>query len=102
MISQVHRSAGSIRVAELRGGPDPAAPATQSGDLGAGLSAIGRQYADLIGRPAMAARFRVVIAELPRLPGTGTGSVRAGQTALLHLCPALPASRARRGHRGGT
>ncbi|MFH8760371.1 TetR/AcrR family transcriptional regulator [Streptomyces atroolivaceus] len=61
------------------GGPDPAAPATHSDDLGAGLSAIGRQYAVLIGRPAMAALFRIVIAELPRFPELGRTQCELGK-----------------------
>ncbi|MFF5718812.1 TetR/AcrR family transcriptional regulator [Streptomyces buecherae] len=62
-----------------KGGPDPATPATQPGDLRAGLSAIGRQYADLIGRPAMAALFRIVIAELPRFPELGRAQFELGK-----------------------
>ncbi|MFF3835497.1 TetR/AcrR family transcriptional regulator [Streptomyces sp. NPDC002458] len=62
-----------------KGGPDPAAPATHPGDLRAGLSAIGRQYADLIGRPAMAALFRIVIAELPRFPELGRAQFELGK-----------------------
>ncbi|MET8558582.1 TetR/AcrR family transcriptional regulator [Streptomyces sp. NPDC004959] len=61
------------------GGPDAAAPATPPGDLGAGLRAIGRQYADLIGRPAMAALFRIVIAELPRFPELGRAQFDLGK-----------------------
>ncbi|RCK70379.1 TetR/AcrR family transcriptional regulator [Desertihabitans brevis] len=38
------------------------------GDVLAGLSTIGRGYAELLGRPQMTDLFRIVIAELPRFP----------------------------------
>jgi len=39
-----------------------------AGDVVAGLSVIGRRYAELLGRPQMTDLFRIVIAELPRFP----------------------------------
>ncbi|GAA0265594.1 TetR/AcrR family transcriptional regulator [Cryptosporangium japonicum] len=39
-----------------------------AGDLADGLGAIGRRYAELLGRPRMSDLFRIVIAELPRFP----------------------------------
>ncbi|GAA4693411.1 TetR/AcrR family transcriptional regulator [Streptomyces youssoufiensis] len=62
-----------------KGGPDPATPTTHPGDPRAGLSAIGRQYADLIGRPTMAALFRIVISELPRFPELGRAQFELGK-----------------------
>ncbi|MBU7600383.1 TetR/AcrR family transcriptional regulator [Streptomyces sp. P38-E01] len=70
----------AIVIEYWKGGPGPVAPVPQSGDeLGAGLSAIGRQYAELIGRPAMAALFRIVIAELPRFPELGRAQFELGK-----------------------
>ncbi|MEU1365618.1 TetR/AcrR family transcriptional regulator [Streptomyces sp. NPDC005803] len=52
---------------------EPPAP----GDPQDGLTRIGRDYACLLGRPGTAALFRLVVAELPRLPeladSVGTG-----------------------------
>ncbi|MEL7974338.1 TetR/AcrR family transcriptional regulator [Isoptericola sp. F-RaC21] len=39
-----------------------------AGDVVDGLTAIGRRYAALLGRPQMSDLFRIVIAELPRFP----------------------------------
>ncbi|MFC5060227.1 TetR/AcrR family transcriptional regulator [Saccharothrix xinjiangensis] len=39
-----------------------------AGDVVAGLGAIGRRYAELLGRARMTDLFRIVIAELPRFP----------------------------------
>ena len=39
-----------------------------AGDVVAGLSAIGRRYAELLSRARMTDLFRIVIAELPRFP----------------------------------
>ena len=39
-----------------------------AGDIVAGLSTIGRRYAELLGRARMTDLFRIVIAELPRFP----------------------------------
>lgn len=39
-----------------------------AGNVVDGLSAIGRRYAELLGRPQMSDLFRIVIAELPRFP----------------------------------
>lgn len=50
-----------------------------AGDLRAGLVVIGRQYAELVGRPGMTALFRIVIAELPRLPELGRMQFRLGK-----------------------
>ncbi|MFI5718678.1 TetR/AcrR family transcriptional regulator [Nocardia sp. NPDC051750] len=61
------------------GGPDLASPTVPPGDLSAGLSAIGRRYADLIGRPEMAALFRIVVAELPRFPELGRAQFELGK-----------------------
>jgi TetR/AcrR family transcriptional regulator, regulator of autoinduction and epiphytic fitness len=47
-------------------GDDVAVP--PAGDLGTGLVALGRRYADLLGQPTMADLFRIVIAEMPRFP----------------------------------
>ncbi|MCK1797013.1 TetR/AcrR family transcriptional regulator [Streptomyces sp. XM4193] len=70
----------AIVVEYWEGGPGPTAPVPRTGDdLGAGLSVIGRQYADLIGRPAMAALFRIVIAELPRFPELGRAQFELGK-----------------------
>lgn len=44
------------------GDPPPA------GNVVAGLSAMGRRYAELLSRPQMVDLFRIVIAELPRFP----------------------------------
>ncbi|MEK8171772.1 TetR/AcrR family transcriptional regulator [Streptomyces sp. M19] len=60
-------------------GPDEAVVRPRPGDLRAGLSAIGHQYADLIGRPGMTALFRIVIAELPRFPELGLTQFRLGK-----------------------
>lgn len=38
------------------------------GNVVAGLSAMGRRYAELLSRPRMTDLFRIVIAELPRFP----------------------------------
>lgn len=51
----------------------------QSGDLRAGLTAVGHRYAELIGRPTMAALFRIVIAELPRFPELGQMQFQLGK-----------------------
>ncbi|ALV53346.1 TetR/AcrR family transcriptional regulator [Streptomyces althioticus] len=56
---------------------DAARPRT--GDLRSGLTAIGRRYADLVGRPGMAALFRIVIAELPRFPELGRMQFQLGK-----------------------
>lgn len=50
-----------------------------AGDLRAGLTAIGRRYAELVGRPGMTALFRIVIAELPRLPELGRMQFQLGK-----------------------
>ncbi|MBZ6210779.1 TetR/AcrR family transcriptional regulator [Streptomyces olivaceus] len=62
---------------QQRSGQAPARP--PEGDLRAGLVAIGRQYAELMGRPGMTALFRIVIAELPRLPELGRVQFRLGK-----------------------
>ncbi|MFI0977745.1 TetR/AcrR family transcriptional regulator [Streptomyces sp. NPDC021093] len=49
------------------------------GDLRAGLMAIGHRYADLVGQPGMTALFRIVIAELPRLPELGRMQFQLGK-----------------------
>jgi TetR/AcrR family transcriptional regulator, regulator of autoinduction and epiphytic fitness len=51
----------------------------RTGDLRSGLTAIGRHYADLVGRPNMAALFRIVIAELPRFPELGRMQFELGK-----------------------
>ncbi|MFL9652109.1 TetR/AcrR family transcriptional regulator [Streptomyces sp. PB17] len=50
-----------------------------AGDLRAGLAVIGRQYAELMSRPGMTALFRIVIAELPRLPELGRMQFQLGK-----------------------
>ncbi len=50
-----------------------------TGDLRAGLTAIGRRYAGLLARPGMAALFRIVIAELPRFPELGEAHFERGK-----------------------
>ncbi|MEU1088228.1 TetR/AcrR family transcriptional regulator [Streptomyces sp. NPDC005892] len=50
-----------------------------AGDLRAGLTDIGRRYAKLVGRPGMTALFRIVIAELPRLPELGRMQFQLGK-----------------------
>ncbi|GAA2325855.1 TetR/AcrR family transcriptional regulator [Streptomyces kunmingensis] len=50
-----------------------------AGDLRGGLTAIGRRYAELVGRPGMTALFRIVIAELPRLPELGRMQFQLGK-----------------------
>ncbi|MFD7658140.1 TetR/AcrR family transcriptional regulator [Actinosynnema sp. NPDC059797] len=50
-----------------------------TGDLRAGLTAIGRRYATLLSRPGMAALFRIVIAELPRFPELGEAHFERGK-----------------------
>jgi len=50
-----------------------------TGDLRAGLTAIGRRYVDLLTRPGMAALFRIVIAELPRFPELGEAHFEHGK-----------------------
>lgn len=42
--------------------------APTAGDLTAGLTTLGRRYADMLLRPRMTDLFRIVIAELPRFP----------------------------------
>lgn len=50
-----------------------------TGDLRAGLTAIGRRYVTLLTRPGMAALFRIVIAELPRFPELGEAHFAHGK-----------------------
>jgi len=50
-----------------------------TGDLRAGLTAIGRRYVALLTRPGMAALFRIVIAELPRFPELGETHFERGK-----------------------
>ncbi|MGY0021630.1 TetR/AcrR family transcriptional regulator [Streptomyces sp. cg35] len=50
-----------------------------SGDLRAGLTAIGRRYVALLTRPDMADLFRIVIAELPRFPELGETQFNRGK-----------------------
>ncbi|WP_089156290.1 TetR/AcrR family transcriptional regulator [Micromonospora sp. NBS 11-29] len=56
----------AIVVDSWAGGDDAEVPS--AGDLAAGLTALGRHYATLLGRPGMVDLFRIVIAELPRFP----------------------------------
>jgi AcrR family transcriptional regulator len=56
----------AIVIDSWAGGDDAEVPSV--GDLTAGLTVLGRQYAELLGRPGMADLFRIVIAELPRFP----------------------------------
>ncbi|MFE8953175.1 TetR/AcrR family transcriptional regulator [Streptomyces althioticus] len=58
---------------------DDEAARPRTGDLRSGLTAIGRRYADLVGRPGMAALFRIVIAELPRFPELGRMQFQLGK-----------------------
>lgn len=55
-------------VADFWGRSAPTAPAPDAADPRAGLTALGRQYADLLLRPGMAGLHRMVIAEAPRFP----------------------------------
>ncbi|TDC99900.1 TetR/AcrR family transcriptional regulator [Saccharopolyspora terrae] len=67
-----------VIVAEAwRGAEDEQEPPT--GDLIAGLTAIGRRYVDLLTRPGMAGLFRIVIAELPRFPELGEAHFERGK-----------------------
>lgn len=67
-----------VIVAEAwRGAEDAQEPPT--GDLIAGLTAIGRRYVDLLTRPGMAGLFRIVIAELPRFPELGEAHFERGK-----------------------
>ena len=50
-----------------------------TGDLQAGLTAIGRRYVALLARPGMADLFRIVIAELPRFPELGETQFNLGK-----------------------
>ncbi|WDZ90551.1 TetR/AcrR family transcriptional regulator [Nocardiopsis sp. HUAS JQ3] len=50
-----------------------------TGDLRAGLTALGRRYVTLLTRPGMAALFRIVIAELPRFPELGEAHFQRGK-----------------------
>lgn len=50
-----------------------------TGDVVAGLTAIGLQYAALLVRPTMVALFRIVIAELPRFPELGRAHFERGK-----------------------
>ncbi|GAA1981454.1 TetR/AcrR family transcriptional regulator [Isoptericola halotolerans] len=50
------------------GPPDAEVADPRTGDLHAGLVALGRAYAELLTRPRMVALMRVVIAESPRFP----------------------------------
>ncbi|MCM2422706.1 TetR/AcrR family transcriptional regulator [Streptomyces sp. RKAG293] len=50
-----------------------------AGDLRAGLTVIGHRYAELVGQPGMTALFRIVIAELPRLPELGRMQFQLGK-----------------------
>lgn len=50
------------------GSPDAEIIDPQTGDLHAGLAALGRAYAELLTRPRMIALMRAVIAESPRFP----------------------------------
>ncbi len=56
----------AIVIDSWAGGDDAEVPSV--GDLVAGLTALGRHYAALLGRPGMVDLFRIVIAELPRFP----------------------------------
>ncbi|MFI8207482.1 TetR/AcrR family transcriptional regulator [Streptomyces sp. NPDC085937] len=58
---------------------DDAVARPRTGDLRSGLTAIGHRYADLVGRPGMAALFRIVIAELPRFPELGRMQFQLGK-----------------------
>ncbi|GAA2057935.1 TetR/AcrR family transcriptional regulator [Williamsia deligens] len=49
------------------------------GDLAAGLTTIGRRYADLLLRPQMVDLFRIVIAELPRFPDLADAQFTRGK-----------------------
>lgn len=67
-----------VIVAEAwRGAEDAQEPPT--GDLIAGLTALGRRYVDLLTRPGMAGLFRIVIAELPRFPELGEAHFERGK-----------------------
>lgn len=59
------------------GTEDGAEPPT--GDLRAGLTALGTRYVALLTRPGMVALFRIVIAELPRLPELGEAHFARGK-----------------------
>ncbi|MGN2363971.1 TetR/AcrR family transcriptional regulator [Streptomyces luridiscabiei] len=61
-----------------RGSGHPSTP-PPAGDLRAGLMAIGHRYAELVGQPGMTALFRIVIAELPRLPELGRMQFQLGK-----------------------
>lgn len=50
------------------GSPEAEVVDPQTGDLHAGLVALGRAYAELLARPRMIALMRAVIAESPRFP----------------------------------
>lgn len=50
-----------------------------AGDIVAGLSTIGRRYAELLGRARMSDLFRIVIAELPRFPELATAQFAHGK-----------------------
>ncbi|MEU4805137.1 TetR/AcrR family transcriptional regulator [Actinosynnema sp. NPDC023587] len=50
-----------------------------TGDLRAGLTAIGHRYVALLASPGMAALFRIVIAELPRFPELGEAHFQRGK-----------------------
>jgi TetR/AcrR family transcriptional regulator, regulator of autoinduction and epiphytic fitness len=54
-------------------------PPPPTGDLGSGLTVIGRRYAALLSAPGMAALFRIVIAELPRFPELGETQFQRGK-----------------------
>lgn len=50
-----------------------------TGDLRAGLTAIGRRYVTLLTRPGIAALFRIVIAELQHFPELGEAHFERGK-----------------------
>ncbi|MFG2429104.1 TetR/AcrR family transcriptional regulator [Streptomyces sp. NPDC048590] len=58
---------------------DDAVAQPPAGDLRSGLTMIGHRYAGLVGRPGMAALFRIVIAELPRFPELGRMQFQLGK-----------------------
>lgn len=65
-------------VTESWAGADEVEPPS-AGDLVAGLTAIGRRYAELLGRPQMTDLFRIVIAELPRFPELANAQFTQGK-----------------------
>jgi AcrR family transcriptional regulator len=74
--------------------PEHEVPKPRPGDPRAGLLAIGRDYAQTLGRPETRALFRVMIAEVPRFPELGRELYEKGKRPYLDRLHAYLAAEA--------